>query len=277
VPQVINDGSLAYVYGLGRISQVADDDTTFYYLSDGLGSTMALTDADGEVANTYEYDVFGAVRASTGSQPNEFRFTGEQADDSTSLQYLRARYYDPAVGRFLSRDPLPFIQRYAYVGNNPVRFTDPYGLGCPRGLGWACDVAGGIKAGAEWLGEDYHWLTVAEVGGGAACVAGLEIVTAGTATPLVAGLGGALIAGGLGVGVSATAVDIALRTKGCREGSQMSCAEAGVTAVTAPFSFVPGERNLIVGLIGPTVNTAGDIWTSLHQEEPLACMRPPKE
>ena len=139
VPQVIDDGSLSYVYGLGRIAQVAADDTTYYYLSDGLGSTMALTDADGDVVNTYEYDVFGAVRAQTGSQPNEFQFTGEQVDGSTALEYLRARYYNPAVGRFLRQDPIPFIQRYAYVGNNPIAFVDPTGL-CGLLDPWDCPV-----------------------------------------------------------------------------------------------------------------------------------------
>jgi RHS repeat-associated protein len=121
--------------GLGRISQVADDDTTHYYLSDGLGSTMALTDADGDVVNTYDYDVFGPVRASSGSQPNEFQFTGEQVDDSTTLEYLRARYYDPVIGRFLTQDPFlgsamaPLsLNRYPYVLNNPLRWLDPWGL-----------------------------------------------------------------------------------------------------------------------------------------------------
>jgi RHS repeat-associated protein len=152
IPQVIDDGSLAYVYGLGRISQVAADDTTYYYLSDGLGSTMALTDADGDVVNTYDYDVFGAVRASSGSQPNEFRFTGEQADDSTALEYLRARYYDPAVGRLLSQDPLPFLQRYGYVGSNPVRYIDPLGLDCSVSpLDWG-DCAGDVVEGARDVG-----------------------------------------------------------------------------------------------------------------------------
>jgi RHS repeat-associated protein len=132
VPQVIDDGSLAYVYGVGRISQVASDDTTYYYLSDGLASTMALTDADGDVVNTYDYDVFGSVRSQTGSQPDEFRFTGEQADGSTALEYLRARYYDPATARFLSRDPIgsPYWpgHPFGYVENNPVNLTDPLGL-----------------------------------------------------------------------------------------------------------------------------------------------------
>jgi RHS repeat-associated protein len=134
IPQVVDDGSLSYVYGLGRVSQVGAAGT-FYYLSDGLGSAMALTDASGNVVNTYNYDVFGSVRSQTGSQPNEFLFTGEQVDDSTSLQYLRARYYDPAIGRFLSRDPFAglvqvpqSLNRYAYVLNNPVIWLDPWGL-----------------------------------------------------------------------------------------------------------------------------------------------------
>jgi RHS repeat-associated protein len=127
VSQIIDDGSLAYVHGLGRISQVAADDTTYYYLGDGLGSTMALTDADGDVVNTYDYDVLGAVSSQTGSQPNEILFTGEQ-NDPTGLEYLRARYYDPAIGRFVSRDPLGSLNRYAYVLNNPCNLIDPWGL-----------------------------------------------------------------------------------------------------------------------------------------------------
>ena len=60
---------------------------------------------------------------------NEFTYAGEQVDAS-GLQYLRARYYDAATGRFASRDPLPLMQRYAYVGGNPVNLVDPSG---PRG------------------------------------------------------------------------------------------------------------------------------------------------
>ncbi len=179
--------------------------------------------------------------------------------------------------------------------NNPALYCDPCGYfppspgdavdGARRAAGAAGGatrggaeaIGGGVEAGAEWLGNDYHWLAVGEVGGAAAFVVGVEIVTAGTATPLVAGLGGAMIAGGLGVGASATAVDIALRTRSCREGSRMSCAEAGVTAVTAPFSFVPGKSNLAIGLIGPAVSTVSDIASNLQQEQPLARMRPPKE
>ena len=71
-----------------RIAQVDDGEVTHYYLSDALGSTMALTDASKGVVNTYEYDVFGAVSASSGSLVNCFEFAGEPLDDSTDLQYL---------------------------------------------------------------------------------------------------------------------------------------------------------------------------------------------
>ncbi len=94
---------------------------------DGLGSTTGLADGTGAVTDTYTYDVYGAVRTHTGTSGNEFTYTGEQVD-ATGLQYLRARYYDAATGRFASRDPLPLAQRYAYVGGNPVNLVDPTGL-----------------------------------------------------------------------------------------------------------------------------------------------------
>jgi len=135
IPEVIDDGSNKYILGLGRIAQIDALGNTYYYLADGLGSTMALVTFNGTVANTYDHDVFGAVRSSTGSQPNDFKFTGEQWDASTGLEYLRARYYDPAAGSFISRDSYggsasqPLSQnRFAYAEGNPISNTDPSGM-----------------------------------------------------------------------------------------------------------------------------------------------------
>jgi len=82
--------------------------------------------------------------SSTGSQANSFTFTGEQGDATTSLEYLRMRYYDPATGRFISRDPYagsagsPLSQNpFAYAEDNPVSNTDPSGLSAEQ---WACQM-----------------------------------------------------------------------------------------------------------------------------------------
>jgi len=89
------------------------------------------------VVQTYGTDEFGIVDAAltSGTQPTPFQYTGEPRDSETGLVYLRARSYDPTVGRFMQADPLrksaPGVggwNRYAYVGNNPIRLTDPSGL-----------------------------------------------------------------------------------------------------------------------------------------------------
>lgn len=135
LPVVLQDGSFSYVYGLGLISQTDNAGTQTYFLGNGLGSTEVLTDASGVVVATYKYDAFGAVRSSTGSASTEYRFTGQQDDTALSLTYLRARYYDPATGRFLSKDPWPGTtaspssqHSYGYVGGNPLNAVDPSGF-----------------------------------------------------------------------------------------------------------------------------------------------------
>ncbi len=127
LPEVLEDEQgNRYVYGLDLISRT-NGSSPEYSLADGLGSTTGLTDDTGALTDTYSYDAFGGVRSQTGSSSNEFTYTGEQ-NDPTGLDYLRARYYDPATGRFLSQDPLPIGNLYSYVGNNPVNLVDPYGL-----------------------------------------------------------------------------------------------------------------------------------------------------
>jgi RHS repeat-associated protein len=89
------------------------------------------------VTDTYAYDVFGALRTQSGTSAQPFRFTGEQQDTDVENDpyYLRARYYDPEIGRFRSRDPAgasPIQPQswnpYSYVLNNPVNLVDPSGL-----------------------------------------------------------------------------------------------------------------------------------------------------
>ncbi len=104
---------------------------TSYYDADGVGSITSLSNAAGALAQTYTFDSFGNLTASTGSLVNPFRYTAREFDSETNLQFSRARYYDPATGRFLSEDPLDFdagLNFYTYVSNSPTSFNDPYGL-----------------------------------------------------------------------------------------------------------------------------------------------------
>jgi RHS repeat-associated protein len=128
-----------YVYGLGLVAEelnaLGQQPAPFFYHSDGLGSTVALTDGQGKPRAGYQYDPWGNLEISLGSSPNRFLFTGEERDADTGLYYLRARWYDPAVGRLLTRDPFAgflagplSMNRYVYVRNNPVRLSDPSGL-----------------------------------------------------------------------------------------------------------------------------------------------------
>ena len=106
-------------------------DLTFH--GDLLQSVLGVSDHNGAILENTRYAPFGAARTppSTGTSPNPLRYTGRERDPDTGLYYYRARYYDPALGRFLSEDPLRFDSGdpnfYAYVGNNPLNGSDPTG------------------------------------------------------------------------------------------------------------------------------------------------------
>jgi RHS repeat-associated protein len=124
-----------YTYDLQRISQVQIAGSVLsFYEYDGGGSVRQLTNFGQQVTDTYEYDAFGNQLARTGSTPNNYLYRGEQWDPDLSLYYLRARYYNPVTGRFLSRDPkagdIAFphtLHRYLYASADPVDRIDPSG------------------------------------------------------------------------------------------------------------------------------------------------------
>ena len=130
--QVLSDGTNTYLYGNGRIAQT--NSTTEYFIADALGSVRQLVDVNSAVTLTQSYAPYGAVTQSIGSGATAYQFTGEMRD-ANGLIYLRARYYAPQDGRFLSRDPWggdytrPLsLNRWNYVEGNPVNLTDPTGL-----------------------------------------------------------------------------------------------------------------------------------------------------
>jgi len=105
--------------------------TTNYYNADGLGSITSLSNAVGALAQTYTFDSFGNQTASSGSLVNSFRYTAREFDPEINLYYYRARYYDPASGKFVNEDPIGFDggdNFYRYVYNGPTGSSDPLGL-----------------------------------------------------------------------------------------------------------------------------------------------------
>jgi RHS repeat-associated protein len=105
---------------------------TSYFHADGLGSVTSLSNAAGSIANTYTYDSFGKLTASTGSLVNPFQYTARESDTETGLYYYRARYYDQSQGRLISEDPIRFVSGdanfYRYVRGSTPQFRDPWGL-----------------------------------------------------------------------------------------------------------------------------------------------------
>lgn len=106
----------------------------YYYLYNGHGDVVQIVDTNGQVVNSYSYDVWGNITNQEERIPNSFKYAGEIYDEETGLYYLRARYYDPSIGRFINEDTdegqinNPLSQNlYIYVDNNPLIYNDPSG------------------------------------------------------------------------------------------------------------------------------------------------------
>ncbi len=103
------------------------------FLTDALGSTLALADSAGMLQTQYTYEPFGNTTLSGPATTNSFAYTGRELD-ATGLYFYRARYYNPTLQRFISEDPFRFlagdVNFYAYVFQSPANYTDPLGLKC---------------------------------------------------------------------------------------------------------------------------------------------------
>ena len=117
--------------GVDEVFTRSDSAGALTQLKDALGSTIALVDSSGNIATTYAYEPFGATTVSGVVNSNLSQYTGRE-NENNGLYFYRARYFSPLLGRFISQDPMGFagsgVNVYEYAGDNPVGFTDPFGL-----------------------------------------------------------------------------------------------------------------------------------------------------
>lgn len=138
---------------------LASKSVTYYY-TDPQGSIVAATDEQGNMVESRDFRPYGGDAPLSGSIGNR-GYAGHVEDDESDLVYMQARYYDPTIGRFLNVDivlPAPaaldLINRYAYVANNPMTLTDPFGM-FPQHMSssdlncevYHCDRTGGSDSG----------------------------------------------------------------------------------------------------------------------------------
>jgi RHS repeat-associated protein len=126
----------AYAYGLQLIAQSRPASGTSIYLYDGHGSVRALANTSGNVTDTYTYDAFGNLTSPPGSTINVYLYSGQRFDSILGQYDLRAREYDPSIGRFTTLDDPRFTagagnfgnaNAYIYVGDRPIIASDPTG------------------------------------------------------------------------------------------------------------------------------------------------------
>ena len=246
VPLLLTDGTTDYLYDdQGLPVEQVNATGTGYYSHDQYGSTRVLTDNTGAVTATFSYTPYGALTGKTGTADTPLRWNGQYQDSDTDLYYLRARYYDPTTGEFLTRDPLAALTQmaYGYAANNPLNLADPLGLDWYNPFSWSGRtwatvgvVAGGIALAATGVG----------VAVDAGAIAGASAETIGT----VAGYT-ALTSGGV-----ATATDAVpcVESFGSSDGPDgAACTGAVLGAVSlgygAPGVFAPNTPRLVRGVL----------------------------
>ena len=152
-----------YVYGRGLIGEETNGSFKVYHF-DYRGSTVAITDINGNVTDRFEYDTYGELTSRTGSSDVIFLYNGRDGvvTDTNGLIYMRARYYSPELRRFVNADILAgditnavTLNRYAYANANPVSMIDPKGREAGRG-----DGGGSLTYNNSYTNKNINFPTV---------------------------------------------------------------------------------------------------------------------
>jgi RHS repeat-associated protein len=165
-----------YIHGLGLMAMVTPSGQVYCYHFNAIGSTIAMTDQSQAIVNKYAYDPFGNIanqEENLPQPPQPFKFVGQFGvmTEPNGFYYMRARYYDPDVGRFISEDPIGFSggdeNLYTYVGGNPVMGVDPWGKaafwyhffdGFRAGRAIGMGVGSSLKLGWATMMPDFNYL-----------------------------------------------------------------------------------------------------------------------
>lgn len=248
--------------------------TVEYQHTDALGTPVAVTSSTRSVLERSEYEPYGQLL--NRPQHDGPGFTGHVEDALTGLTYMQQRYYDPAIGRFLSVDPVTaydngdmrFFNRYAYANNNPYKFSDPDGR-CPN-----C-VTGGIGAGVGLLFglavEGYRQYKAGDFDGRALAIEGGKGALVGGLTGLTGGA----------IGASALSVPAKIAATG---GSSFAIGAAGDAAgavasgntPTVRGAVVAGSANVVGSAIGaiakPAATAAATATTPAVKSHPVTSL-----
>jgi len=240
IPVVTKGDATDYIKVAGMTIARVTKDSTSYLHSNHLGSPVAGTNVSGLIDWKEQYTPYGEKRIANAANNDHGSFTGHIDDSATGLTYMQARYYDPVIGRFLSNDPVTFLDiqnpiyfnRYSYSGNDPVNNTDPTGEACvPCATGLIGGIVGGISGGVTQVVSDVAFgdgfsleNTVGAVAGGA--VSGAIIGATGN------------VAAGITAGAATQSATTQKLTTGKIDGTKL----VAETAVGATLGKVPGLK-----------------------------------
>ncbi len=259
------------------LSREANGQVT-WSLGDRQGSVVDLVNEQGEVVNHFVYDSFGNR---TGSTTADFRFgyTGRELDTETGLYYYRARYYDSAVGRFISEDPIGFsagdTNLYRYVGNNATNYTDPSGEVVPllaigaallsAGLTGATigSTIGFARGAAQSIDSDRHNGILSWDSIGSAYINGL-----------IGGVQSAAV--GFGVGVGVTALGLGAISLGIPAmvvggiGATLATVSVGAGVISAGVNISQGNYATAAVDIAGALYGANKLWSGYQTAQQRA-------
>ncbi len=248
---------LALWLTLGLCSTVQANTVTYVY-TDPQGTPLAEANASGTITGTFDYAPYGSQ--AMGPAHDGPGYTGHVNDADTALVYMQARYYDPAVGRFLSVDPvgpspgeLFHFNRYDYTNNNPINHTDPDGR-CPQCL-WGAPIGAGVNIAVQMtmakgsFSERFGQISWGQVGVATAAGAlsgGVSAIASTAAT--TTGVIGANVVGNMAVGAVAIQTNATLVENRVASASEVAKGAVASGIAAGAGAAIPAAANAVTKL-----------------------------